>query len=178
MGGQADLADRLQPLPRGFGLRRPDRPDRCARRRLGGGDAPALRWHRRRRGGTDYAFNYDGVFTENFVVSARIAQHNEQSIVSGPGASVVGYVDITNPLGDGTTVWGWDDNVSGFGFHQNQEFSRDQYNIDLTYFVDGSTGSHEFKLGYEYEDIGVVNDNWNGGAGQRIYRYMLRPRRP
>ncbi len=61
--------------------------------------------------------------------------------------------------------------MAGFGFFQNQEFSRDQYNVDLSWFVGNFAGSHEFKGGYEYEDIGVKNDNWNGGAGQRIYRY-------
>ncbi len=128
-------------------------------------------------GGENYSFNYDGIFGQNVVISARAAQHNEKSFQTGPGASVVGYVDLSNPLGDGTTVWGWsangnaNDRESGFGFHQNQEFSRDQYNIDMSWFVGNLAGSHEFKFGYEYEDIGVVNDNWNGGAGQRIYRF-------
>ena len=128
-------------------------------------------------GGTNYSFNYDGIFGQNVVLSARAAQHNEQSIQTGAGATVVGYIDHTNPLGDGTTVYGWSANsnanarVAGFGFFQNQEFSRDQYNVDLSWFVGNLAGSHEFKVGYEYEDIGVKNDNWNGGAGQRIYRF-------
>ncbi len=128
-------------------------------------------------GGTNYSFNYDGIFGQNVVISARAAQHNEQSKQTGPGADVVGFIDQTNPLGDGTTVYGWSANsnanerVAGFGFFQNQEFSRDQYNVDLSWFVGNLAGSHEFKGGYEYEDIGVKNDNWNGGAGQRIYRY-------
>ncbi len=132
-------------------------------------------------GGTNYSFNYDGIFGQNVVISARAAQHNEESSQVGPGASVVGYIDSTNPLGDGTTVWGWGANsnatesVSGFGFFQNQEFSRDQYNVDLSWFVGNFGGSHEFKVGYEYEEIGVVNANWNGGAGQRVYRLTCDP---
>ena len=132
-------------------------------------------------GGTNYSFNYDGIFGQNVVISARAAQHNEQSKQVGPGASVEGYVDFTDPLGDGTTVWGWgaesnaNDRVSGFGFFQNQEFSRDQYNADLSWFVGNFGGSHEFKVGYEYEDIGVKNDNWNGGNGQRVYRFTCDP---
>jgi len=132
-------------------------------------------------GGTNYSLNYDGIFGQNVVLSARAAQHNEESLQTGPGASVTGYVDFTDPLGDGTTVWGWspDSNahnrISGFGFFQNQEFSRDQYNIDLSWFVGNLAGSHEFKVGYEYEDIGVVNNNWNGGGGQRIYRFSCNP---
>ena len=75
-------------------------------------------------------------------------------------------------------MWGWDadgnahDRQSGFLFHQNQpELTRDQYNADMSWFVGNLAGSHEFKVGYEYEEIGGQNDNWNGGNGQRIYRF-------
>jgi len=132
-------------------------------------------------GGTNYAANYDGIFGQNVVVSARAAQHNETNTQNGPGADVVGYWDATDPIGDGTVVWGWlaDSNAnqrtSGFGFYQNQEFSRDQYNVDLSWFVGNFAGSHEFKIGYEFEDIGVKSDNFNGGTGQRIYRFSCDP---
>ena len=112
------------------------------------------------------------------MLSARAARHGEELLTSGAGASEVGYVDFTDPLGDGTTVWGWTpdgnatNSVSGFGFYQEQpELTRDQYNVDLSWFVGNFGGSHEFKVGYEYEDIGGMNDSWNGGAGQRIYRF-------
>ncbi len=127
-------------------------------------------------GGTNYSFNYDGIFGQNVVISARAAQHNEENVLTGAGTSVIGYIDSSNPLGDGTTVWGWtqdsnaNNRVSGLGFFQNQEFSRDQYNVDLSWFVGNLAGSHEFKFGYEYEDIGVKNNNFNSG-GQRIYRF-------
>ena len=132
-------------------------------------------------GGTNYSFNYDGIFGQNVVISARVAQANQKSNQTGPGATVTGFLDLTDPLGDGTTVYGWgadsnaNDRVSGFGFFQDQEFSRDQYNADLSWFVGNFGGSHEFKVGYEYEKIGVVNANWNGGAGQRIYRFDCNP---
>ncbi len=131
-------------------------------------------------GGNNWSINYDGIFGQNVVISARAAQHEEQSLTGGPGASVEGYIDFTDPIGDGTTVWGWDaepgtnatESVSGFGFFQNQpELTRDQYNVDLSWFVGNFIGSHEFKIGYEFEDIGGTNDNWNGGNGQRIYRF-------
>ena len=57
-------------------------------------------------------------------------------------------------------VWGWTDpdgtvREAGFGFYQNQpELTREQINADLSYFVDDFGGSHEFKAGYEFEDIG------------------------
>ncbi len=132
-------------------------------------------------GGTNYSFNYDGILGQNVVISARVAQHAEENKQDGPGADVVGYIDNTDPLGDSSIVFGWnaDSNattsVSGYNFWQNSEFTRDQYNADLAWFVGNFGGSHEFKIGAEYEDIGVVNDNWNGGTGQRIYRFGCNP---
>jgi len=129
-------------------------------------------------GGDNFSFNYDGIFGQNVVLSARVAQHNEESLIGGPGHEVEGYIDWTDPIGDGSTVYGWDadgnahDRQSGFLFHQNQpELTRDQYNADMSWFVGNLAGSHEFKVGYEYEEIGGQNDNWNGGNGQRIYRF-------
>ncbi len=129
-------------------------------------------------GGNNWSVNYDGIFGQNVVISARAAQHNEEDLTGGPGAVVEGYIDFTDPIGDGTTVWGWGAdgnataNESGFGFFQNQpDLRRDQYNADLSWFVGNFIGSHEFKIGYEFEDISGLNDNWNGGNGQRIYRF-------
>jgi outer membrane receptor protein involved in Fe transport len=132
-------------------------------------------------GGTDYALNYDAIFGENLVLTIRGAQHNEKNKLAGPGTETVGYVDFTDPLGDGTTVWGWDadsnahQRVSGFGFHNSNEFGRDQYNVDVSYFLDDAAGSHELKVGFEWEDLTIDAENWNGGAGQRIYRFPCDP---
>jgi hypothetical protein len=128
-------------------------------------------------GGTNFSANYDGIFGQNVVLSARIAQHNEENKNIGPGHFVNGYIDYTDPLGDGTTVWGWDadgnanQRTSGYGYHNNNEFGRDQYNADLSWFVGDLAGSHEFKFGVEFEDLSIMSEVWNGGAGQRIYRF-------
>jgi len=127
-------------------------------------------------GGEDYSASYDGVFGENVVGSLRFSDHNEKFKQTGPGADAVGYVDFSDPIGDGTTVWGWvnEDDVfreAGFGFYQDQEFGREQWNADVSLFVDDLGGQHEFKFGYEWEDISVNSQNWNGGTGQRIYRF-------
>ena len=129
-------------------------------------------------GGDNWSVNYDGIFGQNVVISARAAQHNEESLTGGPGATVEGYVDFTDPIGDGSTVFGWDadgnahDRQSGFlNFSNQPELTRDQYNADLSWFVGDFGGSHEFKVGYEYEDISGLNEGWNGGNGQRIYRF-------
>ena len=122
-------------------------------------------------GGTDSTFNYDGVFGENWVVSLRFAQHKEKFRQAGAGTDIPGYIDFTDPLGDGTITWGWNGTGSGFGFYQNQDFTRQQYNGDVSYFVNDFFGQHEIKAGYEYEHIRVNNQNFNGGTGQRIYRF-------
>ena len=58
-------------------------------------------------GGDNWSINYDGIFGQNVVLSARAAQHTEEDLTTGPGHETEGYIDFTNPLGDGTTVWGW-----------------------------------------------------------------------
>jgi hypothetical protein len=123
-------------------------------------------------GATDFAGNYDGVVSDNFIVNARLSSHKEKSNQVGAGADAVGYIDNTDPLGDGTTVWGFGGNEAGFGFYQNQpSLQRENTNVDATLFVDDFGGSHEFKAGYEFEDISGTQDNFNGGTGQRIYRF-------
>jgi hypothetical protein len=126
-------------------------------------------------GATDQAWAYSGVITSKVFANARYSDHREKGHLTGPGAAVTGYIDLTDPLGDGTLVWGWEDRVSGFGFFQNKRFERQQYNADLSVFSDAFGGSHELGAGYELEDISGVNESWNGGGGQRIYRLVCDP---
>ena len=124
-------------------------------------------------GATDFAANYDGVLSDNFIVNARFSSHKEKQLLTGEGENTPGYIDFTNPFGDGTNPWGFDEFVAGFGFYQNQpELKREHINADFTYFADDFGGSHELKAGYEVEDITGQNDNFNGGTGQRIYRFF------
>jgi hypothetical protein len=124
-------------------------------------------------GADDFVVNYDGIFSSSLIGNVRIAQHNEESTTSGAGRNLPVFIDQTNPLGDGTVVFGWagTPNSSGFGFLQDQEFDRKQYRADLTLFVEDLAGQHEFKGGYEYEEIGVVNSNYNTG-GSRVRRNL------
>jgi len=129
-------------------------------------------------GGNNYSINYDGIFGQNLVVSARLAQHNEENTTDGPGIAMTAYYDQSNPLGNGTRTYGWDDTGSGIGYVENQDFSRDQYNVDVSYFVGNFAGSHEFKVGYEYEDLGVTNtslytgpEGSNNVGNQLVWRF-------
>ncbi len=123
-------------------------------------------------GAPDLALNYDGVLSDTVVVSARLSDHQEESSFDGAGTELIGFIDNTDPLGDGTTTWGWEGapTSSGFGFFQDQEFGREQVRADLTWFVNDVAGDHEFKFGAEREEISVNNANRNSG-GQRVYRF-------
>src|SRR5205814_1226423 len=55
----------------------------------------------------------------------------------------------------------------GFGVYDNQNFKRNVVKADLTNYWRG----HAIKVGGDYEDITAVVDRFEGGAGQRIYRF-------
>jgi len=112
----------------------------------------------RKNGGTDMILRYDGTLGNRLAVQGIVAQHKEKEENFGPGRDVAQLIDQTVVP---TAISG------GFGFFQDQKFSRDVLKADATYFLGGS---HEFKGGADWEHIKAVNNNYNGGAGQRIYK--------
>jgi hypothetical protein len=119
---------------------------------------PASTWDgERKTGATDLVGKYDGVFSSKWLVSGQVARHGEKEENFGGGRNVAQLIDTTvNP----NALSG------GFGFFQDQEFTRDNYKADLTTFF----GGHSVKGGIDFEHIKAVNQNFNGGAGQRVYR--------
>jgi hypothetical protein len=119
---------------------------------------PPSTWEgERKTGATDLVGKYDGVFGGNWLVSAQAARHTEKEENFGAGRNIAQNIDTTvNPFAI----------TGGFGFFQDQEFTRDVYKADLSTFL----GPHSLKAGIDYEHIQAVNQNFNGGAGQRIYR--------
>jgi len=123
-------------------------------------------------GGTDGAITYDGVFGQSVVVTARYSVHNQQTQYEGAGRDLAGYIDWADPLGDGGVTYGWDDKISGWGSYTEEDFGRQQYNADASWFLSGSSGSHELKIGGEYEDLKVKETYTNSGPnGTRVIRY-------
>lgn len=119
---------------------------------------PSSTWEgERKTGGTNYVAKYDGVFNSNWLLSAIASQHNEKEENFGPGRNVEQLIDQTVVP---SALSG------GFGFFQDQKFHRNEYKADLTTFF----GPHSMKAGIDFEEIGAVNNNFNGGNGQRIYR--------
>lgn len=137
--------------------------------------APETHWlGARDQGSDDYTFTYDGVLSDSTVVTARYSSHNEEDKIFGEGKELISFIDLTDPLGDGTTLFGWEGSgPPGFGFFQDQEFGRDQYGADFTWFVNDFGGDHELKAGVLQSDVTVDSANNNSG-GQRIYRFDCR----
>lgn len=118
---------------------------------------PPSTWQGTRNlGSADYAARYDGVFGNSFLVRALYGRHQEKDKFGGAGRDIAQNL---NQLVSPTALSG------GFGFFQDQEFTRDIWKADLTKFL----GSHEFKFGGDYEKVQSITNNYQGGAGQRIY---------
>lgn len=122
---------------------------------------PPITWDGvRDTGSDDYVARYDGVFGGRVVLEALAGKHQEEDRITGDGKDSPQFSDNTVvPVALS----------NGFGFHQDQEFERDVYKADLSAFF----GQHEFKVGGDIEDVSGVNDNWNGGAGQRIFNFEV-----
>ncbi|HYO74867.1 MAG TPA: hypothetical protein VE010_00275, partial [Thermoanaerobaculia bacterium] len=110
-------------------------------------------------GGNDGILRYSGVFGSDWLASATIGRHHEESYITGAGKNMAHYIDQTVASGRPIPVSG------GFGFHQDQEFDRDAFKVDLTRYL----GRHELKVGGDRELLSAYNESWNGGGGQRIY---------
>ena len=123
---------------------------------------PSSTWDGKRKlGSDDYVGRYDGVFGGSWVIEALYGKHKEKDSTSGPGKSEPLYID-TRPTGP--DAW-----TGGFGFHQDQTFDREVWKADISKFL----GNFEIKFGGDQETTNAVNNNWNGGAGQRIYIFQL-----
>lgn len=111
----------------------------------------------RKTGGSDYIGRYSGIFTTKYLVNGEAGHHHEDATLSGAGTSIPGLVDATvspNVL------------TGGFGFFDSDKYDRDVAKLSATAFF----SSHEFKVGGDYEKMKADVQNFQGGAGQRIYK--------
>jgi len=119
---------------------------------------PEVTWKGERKvGSTDLVARYDGTFGSSFLIRAMYGTHREKDEYAGAGRNVAQIIDQTvvpNALSN------------GFGFFQDQKFTRDVLKLDLTKFL----GRHEFKFGGDYEMTNTNSQNYQGGGGQRIYK--------
>jgi len=123
---------------------------------------PEVTWNGTRDvGSTDFVGRYDGTISSSFLVRAMYGLHREKDQYGGAGRGTAQLIDQTvSP----TTV------ANGFGFFQDQEFDRQVAKVDMTKFL----GRHEIKIGGDYELVNTTSENYQGGAGQRIYKLIQR----
>jgi hypothetical protein len=111
----------------------------------------------RETGGSDVLGKYEGVFGSRLFLQGLVARHNEKDNTTGTGRDMPQFIDQTvtpNALS------------GGFGFFQDQTFTRDVMKADVTTYL----GPMAIKAGVDYEHIQAVNNNYNGGGGQRIFK--------
>jgi Carboxypeptidase regulatory-like domain/TonB dependent receptor len=107
-------------------------------------------------GGADYVGRYDGVFGGSLMVRAQYGHHHETSNLSGDGVNTAETLDSrVSPV----------QASGGFGFFSDEDYVRNQARLDVSKFA----GKHEFKVGGDWEAVNDDVDNFQGGAGQRIY---------
>ena len=92
------------------------------------------------------------------MIEALAGHHEDQNEFSGAGVDLPRFIDRTGALPF--------PEAGGFGPYENEENTRDVLKADVSKFF-GS--KFELKVGGDQEDIGVITDRFNGGAGQRIY---------
>lgn len=113
-------------------------------------------------GSDDFVLRYDGVFGGSWVIEGLVGKHQETDKFAGPGKSEAQYID-TRPSGP-------DILSGGFGFHTDEEYTRDVFKLDVSKFI----GNFEFKIGADQEEVKASVARFNGGAGQRIYIFNNR----
>ena len=112
-----------------------------------------------KRGGVDYTGRYSGIFGTNFIAGAEVGRHVEKREFGGPGTQIPLLLDQTVSPNVRT---------GGFSFFANEKYTRTVYKADLSTFV----GTNEIKFGGDFEDLKGTLANYQGGAGQLIYKLV------
>jgi hypothetical protein len=118
-------------------------------------------------GGRDYALRYEGILASDWLLSAQVAQHQEENSV-GPASGA----------GDAVQFRSVDDDffqTGGFGLIQVKEFQRDFAGGAVTRYL----SSHEIKGGVEYEEQQAdVTRRFSGGQQVDVFENAADPSRP
>lgn len=108
------------------------------------------------QGGTNWSIELNSVLSDSLLLNARVAIN--RGYINGGGENnpdtISGHYNQDTFISDG--------NYSST-FRNDRD--RDEYGLSLTYFLDGFAGSHEFKVGLEYNKL-MFNDisYYNGGG--------------
>jgi hypothetical protein len=113
----------------------------------------------RKTGGTDIVGRYNSVFGSTLLVEGLAARHQENDNTFGAGRDTPFFTDAT--VVPAATS-------GGFPFFQDQEFTRDAVKGNVTKYW----GRNDVKVGADWEHVSAINQNFNGGAGQRITKRL------
>jgi hypothetical protein len=97
----------------------------------------------RTTGGDNYTFKYLGLPTADLLINAQWAHHEEEDAIVPDNASDVQIRDRRQTE---------EFRTGGIGGYIAEEYTRDQWQIDLTWFVEAA-GTHELKIGYNEQEL-------------------------
>ncbi|MDL1951062.1 hypothetical protein FBQ97_14780, partial [Acidobacteria bacterium ACD] len=92
-------------------------------------------------GGTDYSAKWDGIFGTQFLVQAQYGRHSEE-FTDNPQSTALAYNTVRSGLRNYMPG-------SGIPLYTKEEYNRDAFKLSGTAFF----GTHEIKLGADYESI-------------------------
>lgn len=92
-------------------------------------------------GGTDYSAKWDGIFGTQFLVQAQYGRHSEE-FTDNPNSTALAYNTVRGGLRNYMPG-------SGIPLYTKEEYNRDAFKLSGTAFF----GTHEIKLGADYESI-------------------------
>lgn len=114
-----------------------------------------------KNGGADYVGRYSGIFASSWIVNATAGRHNEQTKTGGFGTTVPIFIDRTvNPA----------QNSGGFSQFDSNSYKRTIGKLDIaSYFP-----RNDLKFGGDFENEQANVNTYQGGAGQRIYKFKAK----
>jgi hypothetical protein len=116
----------------------------------------------RKTGGNNYTLKYMGLPSQNILINASWARHEEEdSIVpAAEGGDAIQYQD-RRAVDEFRT--------GGLGGTFAEDYSRDSWDVDLTWYLQGA-GTHELKVGYGQQALEANKNNAYTG-GQQVWLF-------
>ena len=121
-------------------------------------------------GGTDWTVKYDGILSENFVVSAQVGYHYQER----KDHSLTGNDDLSYLIDYEDQYFREDGQEyvfrnGGPGYMENTEMERYEYKASLEWFLD----THDIKFGIDYEDNKFDSGRKYSGGAYYAYFFNL-----
>ncbi len=106
-----------------------------------------------KRGGTDISAKYDGIFGTMFLIQAQYGYHTQQT--------------WDTPLDTSLSIRNRQNGISNYSggmyYYTQEKYRRDDYKLSASGFF----GSHDVKVGLEYETLPSTFTEFNGGADRK-----------